>query len=280
MIGLLGSHYHYSLFIIEKSPFFVNPSNHTSVSPQQVINAIDHTFLKLPHKEAEGYQQVERLCQEAQQYGFAAVCVRPIHFTVARQALGVSSPIALAGVVGFPEQPLTKALEAQHPVIGAVNSTTKLQEISSAQMEGVDELDVVINSAYFKTDCEVGGSFTQEELRAIVTCADELPIKLILETDLLTPAQIERAVALAVDCGIHTIKTSTGFITDGVGATVETVALIRQTLEGLGATHVGIKASGGVKTYAQAVALMHSGATRIGTSNGVAIAQEAMALLG
>ena len=222
---------------------------------------------------------MERLCQEATQYGFAAVCVRPIHFTTARYALGATSVVALAGVVGFPEQPLTKAIEKAHPIIGAVNSTTKLQEISSAQMEGVDELDVVMNNAYFKTDVEVGGTFTAEEFTGLRTCADDLPIKLILETDLLTPEEIKQAVTIAVHCGIDTIKTSTGFITDGVGATVETIELIRETLDGLGATHVGIKASGGVKTYTQALALIQAGATRIGSSNCVAIAEEAMALL-
>jgi deoxyribose-phosphate aldolase len=250
------------------------------ITPQHVIKALEHTLLKWDCKEPESHLLVERLCQEAQQYGFAAVCVRPIHFTTARYALGVTSCVALAGVVGFPEQPLTKAIEKDHPVIGAVNSTTKLQEISSAQMEGVDELDVVINSAYFKTDLEVGGSFTADELTGLRTCADELPIKLILETDLLTTEEIQKAVTIAVSCGIDTIKTSTGFITDGVGATVAVVTLIRETLDSLGATHVGIKASGGVKTYAQALALMQAGATRIGSSNCVDIAQEAMALLG
>jgi deoxyribose-phosphate aldolase len=250
-----------------------------AMTPQQVINALEHTLLKWDCKEPESHQLVETLCQEAKQYGFAAVCVRPVHFTTARYALGVTSSVALAGVVGFPESPLSKANQMEHPIIGAVNSTTKLQEISSAQMEGVDELDVVMNSAYFKTDVEVGGSFTADELTALRTCADDLPIKLILETDLLTPAEMKQAVTVAVACQIEMIKTSTGFITDGVGATVEVVTLIRETLDALGATHVGIKASGGVKTYAQAVALMQAGATRIGSSNCVAIAQEAMALL-
>jgi deoxyribose-phosphate aldolase len=252
----------------------------TTITPQHVIKALEHTLLRWDCKDAESHRLVESLCQEAKQYGFAAVCVRPVHFTTARYALGVTSSVALAGVIGFPEHPLTKAIEKDHPMIGAVNSTTKLQEISSAQMEGVDELDVVINSAYFKTDVEVGGSFTADELKGLRTCADDLPIKLILETDLLTPAEIKQAVAIAVACRIDTIKTSTGFITDGVGATVEVVTLIRETLDDLGATHVGIKASGGVKTYAQALALMQAGATRIGSSQCVSIAQEAMALLG
>ena len=250
-----------------------------TITPETVVKALEHTLLRWDCKDPESHQLVERLCQEATQYGFAAVCVRPIHFTTARYALGATSVVALAGVVGFPEQPLTKAIEKAHPIIGAVNSTTKLQEISSAQMEGVDELDVVMNNAYFKTDVEVGGTFTAEEFTGLRTCADDLPIKLILETDLLTPEEIKQAVTIAVHCGIDTIKTSTGFITDGVGATVETIELIRETLDGLGATHVGIKASGGVKTYTQALALIQAGATRIGSSNCVAIAEEAMALL-
>jgi deoxyribose-phosphate aldolase len=143
------------------------------VTPQHVINALEHTLLKWDCKDPESHALVERLCQEAKHFGFAAVCVRPIHFTTARYALGVTASIALAGVVGFPELPLTQALEKAHPMIGAVNSTTKLQEISSAQMEGVDELDVVMNNAYFKTDFEVGGSFTADELTGLRSCADD-----------------------------------------------------------------------------------------------------------
>jgi deoxyribose-phosphate aldolase len=254
--------------------------NSVVITPQQVIGALEHTLLRWEGSVAQSHQQVERLCKEALDYGFATVCVRPVHYTTARMALGVSATVKLAGVIGFPDMPITKAKQQEHPVIGAVNSTFKLQEIACAQMEGVDELDVVMNNAYLKTDVEVCGDFTQQELTACRTSADDLPIKLILETDLLSPVEIQVAIKLAVEAGIDTIKTSTGFITDGVGATVEVVTVIRETLETLGATHVGIKASGGIKTYAQAVAVMQAGATRIGSSNCVAIAKEALALLG
>jgi deoxyribose-phosphate aldolase len=208
---------------------------------------------------------ITQLCNEAMEHGFATVCVRPEHAEHARQCLG-NSAVRLAGVVGFPEKPVTKATQADYPVIGAVNSTTKFQEISCLQMAGVDELDVVMNVAFFQTDLETGGNFTETELKALVNCADDLPIKLIIETDLLTPSQVGEATRLAARCGMAWVKTSTGFISDGHGATVETVALIRHTLNEAGYTQVGVKASGGISTFAQAEALLQAGANRLGTS--------------
>jgi deoxyribose-phosphate aldolase len=241
----------------------------------QVLATFDHTWLpplglhpsELPSPEAH----VTALCAEAVAHGFAAVCVRPEYVPLARQALGVTSPVQLATVIGFPAKPVTLAQHNAYPVIGACESTTKLQEICLAHSEGADELDVVMNVAYFLTDCETGGSFTQLELKALAQAADTLPIKLIIETDCLTPEQVVRATQLAVHCGMATVKTSTGYLSDGVGATVEVVSLIKQTLGTNAAT--GIKASGGIKTPQQVLALLQAGATRIGSSRCVALAE-------
>ena len=255
----------------------------TSPTLQHILATFDHTWLppkglhpsELPCPEAT----VTALCHEAVTHGFAAVCVRPEHVPLARQALGVTSPVQLATVIGFPAKPVTLAQHLAYPVIGACETTTKLQEISLAHSEGVDELDVVMNVAYFLTDCETGGGFTAMELKALATAADTLPIKLIIETDCLTPEQVVRATQLAVQCGMATVKTSTGYVSDGIGATVEVVSLIKQTLGSH--SHVGIKASGGIKTPEQVLALHQAGATRIGSSRCVALAQalQTMALV-
>lgn len=239
-------------------------SAHASLSLSQLLATVEHTKLAFNVGDNET-TLITQLCHEAMTHGFATVCVRPAHAELARTVLG-ASPVLLAGVVGFPEKTISRAFHAEYPVIGAVNSTTKFQEIASLQMAGADELDVVMNVAFFKTDVETGGNFTESELLGLVGCASNMPIKLILETDLLTQEEVVQATLLAAKCGVAWVKTSTGFITDGVGATVETVALMRRTLDEAGYTQVGVKASGGIKTLAQAEALVQAGANRLGTS--------------
>jgi deoxyribose-phosphate aldolase len=236
---------------------------------------LDSTLLNWPPytSASEMEQAVVRFCNEAEHHGFAAVCVRPVHTLLARQTLSTKSTVKVATVVGFPEATLSKADEAYYPVIGQVETTTKLQEISQALMEGAEELDVVLNVSYFKTDLETGGTFTERELQDMVqaTGGDAL-LKLIIETDLLTATELEQAVTLAVRCGMNMIKTSTGMLSDGAGATPETVAAIATVLNRLGvAGQVGVKASGGIRTIAQAQALLAAGATRLGSSNALAL---------
>lgn len=243
-------------------------------TPKEIAALLDHTWLVVPPGTAVE-PVVQQLCAEAQHHGFAAVCVRPQHVRLARQALGVSSPVALAVVVGFPEKKLTRADEVAYPVVGNVESTTKFQEICMAISEGAEELDVVMNVSFFKADLDSGHDFTRQELAGLRSAAGDVPIKLILETDLLQPDEVKQAVQWAVAAGMDTIKTSTGMLSDGQGATVETVGHIRQVLDELGvAGSVGIKASGGVRTLAQVLALQQAGATRIGTSNALAIMAE------
>lgn len=249
-------------FSFEKTPD--NTANLASV--------IDHTKLTF----ALGDDQealIQQLCQEAQTYQFAAVCVRPRHALQARRLLGVTSPIKLAAVIGFPEEPVTREEEAEYPRIGACETTTKLQEIAESISYGVDELDIVMNNAFFKADLECGGNFTEQELNAFVQCVGgEALIKLIIETDLLNEEQIRKAVRLGVAAGVDCIKTSTGMLREGQGATPELISLIASELEALGASEtVFIKASGGIRTAEQARALLAAGASRLGTSAGVAL---------
>jgi len=243
--------------------------------PHAIIGTLEHTKLAFAHR-ADVVAEITQLCEEAKHYGMATVCVRPEHVGVARRALGNRTNVLLAAVVAFPAEPIIKAKHEECPVIGACASTTKMQEISSTQMEGVEELDIVLNVAFLKTDREVNGDFTLRELKALRMCAGDMPIKLILETDLLTDDDIVYTVRIAVDAELDMIKTSTGFITDGQGAQVNHIRLIRKTLDEAGASHMGIKASGGVRTLEDVKALLEAGATRIGTSVGVLIAKEAL----
>lgn len=242
---------------------------------QQLIRKLEHTKLQFAYGEDEE-ASIRQLCEEAKQYGMATVCVRPQHVLVAREALGYKTDVVLAAVAGFPDAPVSRADHEECPVIGACNSTTKLQEIMTAQGSGAEEFDVVLNVAFLKTDFEIGGTFTLTELQGLRMAAGDDPIKLILEVDLLSDEEIRFAIQQAIEADIDTIKTSTGFLKEGIGATPERIAFIRKTLDELGAYHIGIKASGGVRTLEDALAVQSAGATRIGSSSCVAIAQAAL----
>jgi deoxyribose-phosphate aldolase len=242
--------------------------------PQRIIAALEHT--KLHFAEGETPEQaIRQLCQEAIHYGMATVCVRPEYVSLARECLGHSHSTALAAVVGFPERPITPKDQAEYPIIGACNSTTKLQEITTIQMYGGEEFDAVMNVRFMQTDKEIDGHFTRDELQALRMVAGDMPIKLILEVDLLSEDELRYAIQCAVNAGMDMIKTSTGYIKGGTGATPERIRFMRRTLDELGAAHIGIKASGGVRTLTDAKAVLEAGACRIGTSNAVAIAEEA-----
>jgi deoxyribose-phosphate aldolase len=238
----------------------------------QLASYIDHTCLRFDF----GSKQEDRiiaLCNEAKEHSFAAVCVLPEHVRLARKTLGASSPIQLACVVGFPRKQSTIEEERAYPELGAVPTTTKLQEISMALSEGADELDVVMNVAYFKTDLEVNGDFTSQEFEAFKQATDEMAsLKLIIETDLLNEAQVQAAVRLVAQHDLTMVKTCTGMIKNGQGATPELVRLMRQILVAEGKVEkIGLKASGGIRTKEQALALIEAGANRIGSSNAIAM---------
>jgi len=243
-----------------------------------LISKLEHTKLSFEYGE-DADASVRKLCEEAMQYGMATVCVRPEHVLTAREALGHKTNVVLAAVAGFPEAPVNRQDHEECPVIGACYSSTKLQEITTAQGSGAEEFDVVMNVAFLKKDHEIGGEFTLKELQGIRMVADDMPIKLIVEVDLLSEDELRFAIAQAVEADIDTIKTSTGYLKEGIGATPERIAFIRKTLDDLGAFHVGIKASGGIRTLEDALAVQAAGATRIGSSACVAIAQAALEML-
>lgn len=210
---------------------------------------IDHTLLKPEASE----QDLTRLCQEAAQYKFASVCVNPAWVRAAACLLR-GSGVLTCTVVGFP--------------LGATLSDVKAYETRRVIMDGAQEVDMVINIGALKSgdDCAV-----ENDIRAVVEAAHEYQVlvKVIIETALLTDEEKVRACLAAKRAGADFVKTSTGFAK--AGATVADVALMRQTV----GADLGVKAAGGVKGLNDARAMLQAGATRIGASVGVKIAQEA-----
>lgn len=191
---------------------------------------------------------IDRLVEEAKQHQFVGVCVPPFWVKRAQREIG-ASPITLATVAGFP--------------LGYSMTETKLDEIKRAIDNGAQEIDVVWNISSFKT----GYPWTKVEIAkcAKLTHDHQRMLKVILETAYLTHEEIVSACKLCVDAGADFVKTSTGFAS--AGATVEHVRLMRASVP----PTVGIKASGGIKTAEQAMALIEAGADRLGTSSGVNI---------
>lgn len=210
---------------------------------------IDHTLLKPDASESD----IRKLCDEAARFGFASVCVNPGWVKKASEFLrGTSVPVCT--VIGFP--------------LGATLPDVKAYEARRAIFNGAREVDMVINIGALKSgdDCLV-----EDDIRAVTDAAHENGVlcKVIIETALLTDEEKVRACLASRNAGADFVKTSTGFSTGG--ATVHDVALMRRTV----GSALGVKASGGVKGIDDARAMFEAGATRIGASVGVKIAQEA-----
>jgi deoxyribose-phosphate aldolase len=218
---------------------------HPDPLPQvEVAPLIDHALLMPTATE----EQVIHWCGEADRYGFAAVCVHPCHVRLAREQLQ-GRPSQVCTVIGFPT--------------GATTSTTKCYEAQEAAENGATELDVVINLGWVKTG---QSDRIHREIAEICEETGQV-VKVILETALLTPPELQLAAAVAMDAGARFLKTSTGW--QG-GATVEAVRQLHE----LGRGRVGIKASGGIRTLEQALLLVQAGATRLGTSRGPDLVQQ------
>lgn len=201
---------------------------------------IDHTLLK-PTATAD---DIRRLCQEGNRFRFASVCVNSSHVALAAEI----SEIPVAVVVGFP--------------LGAMSTVAKVAETKQAVAEGASEIDMVINLGWAKA-----GAWQQveQEISLVKEAASGHIVKVIIETACLTDDEKEQACLAAKNAGAHFVKTSTGFA-DG-GATIADVQLMRRTI----GEQMGIKASGGIRDYASALALIEAGATRLGASAGVKI---------
>jgi len=210
---------------------------------------IDHTVLK----PTTTLQEVEQLCQEAIKYQFAAVCVPPLFVKKAKE-LVAGTAVKVATVIGFPFG--YSAIEA------------KVAETVLAIVDGADELDLVINISAIKNK---DWQFLASEINAILPIIrnKNKVIKIIIESGILTDEEIITCCDLYGAAGVDFMKTSTGYA--ATGATVEAVALMRKHL----ADAVQIKASGGIKNYTFAKALIEAGATRLGCSSSIKIAEEA-----
>lgn len=208
---------------------------------------IEQTVLKPLTTDAD----IENLVQEAKDYGFVGICVPPFWVKKAKREIG-EEPIQLVTVVGFP--------------LGYNMSEAKAHETELAIREGADEIDVVWSLTAFKA----GMNWPKIELAKLANICHqhERILKVIIETAYLSDSEIIQACEICRDAGVDYVKTSTGFAPEG--AKVEHIALMRANLP----SNVGIKASGGIKNYAQAKALIEAGADRIGTSSGVQIVKE------
>ena len=204
---------------------------------------IDHTLLK----QDATPEQIVKLCEEAKQFDFMSVCVNPAYVPLAASCLK-GSTVKVCTVIGFP--------------LGMNLTKTKVEEASLCIKEGAEEIDMVINVGMLKAGHD---DYVEEEIRELKAVAGSKVLKVIIETCLLTDEEKVRACLAAKKAGADFVKTSTGFSTGG--ATVHDVKLMRETV----GPEMGVKASGGVRTHEDLLAMVGAGATRIGTSNGTKI---------
>lgn len=217
------------------------------MSMKSVVAKIDHTLLKADARK----EDIVQLANEAKEYGFASVCVNPVWVETAAEVLKDVPNVKVCTVIGFP--------------LGASAPQVKAFETAQAIADGAKEIDMVINIGALKAGDD---DLVVRDMIGVVEKAEgKALVKVILETCLLTPEEIVLACRLAVSAGVDFVKTSTGFSTGG--ATIEAVALMAKTV-GPG---IGVKASGGVRSLEDALAMIEAGATRLGSSAGVAIAQ-------
>ena len=209
----------------------------------QYNKLIDHTLLK----QDATPEQIVKLCEEAKEFDFMSVCVNPAYVPLAAQCLR-DSDVKVCTVIGFP--------------LGMNLTKTKIEEAELCIKEGAGEIDMVINVGMLKSGND---DYVREEIRLLKQVAGSRVLKVIIETCLLTDEEKVRACRLAKEAGADFVKTSTGFSTGG--ATAHDVALMRKTV----GPEMGVKASGGVRTHEDLIAMVEAGANRIGTSNGTKI---------
>ena len=207
---------------------------------------IEHTLLKQDATKAE----ITKLLDEAIQYNFLGVCVNPCNVKYAKEYLK-NSDVKVITVIGFP--------------LGQNTKEIKILETIDAIKNGADEIDMVINVGLLKD--KAYGAIV-DEISAIKGACQGHNLKVILETDLLTQDEIKKACELCIEAKADLVKTSTGFVKNGVGAKAEDVALMFNTVKDAG---MQVKASGGIRDKEAALKMIEAGATRLGTSSGVKI---------
>jgi len=216
------------------------------ISRKKLADMMDSTVVKATATKNE----IEKLCEEAVQYGLGCVCVNPVYVKMAATLLKDSN-VKVCSTIAFP--------------FGVTLPEIKALEAVKAVENGAEELDMVINLSALKSgDYEC----VKKDIAAVVNVkrlSNEVIVKVIIETAYLTDEEKIIACKLVKEAGADFVKTSTGLF--GKGATVEDVRLMRQTV----GTDIGVKAAGGIRTYADAIAMVEAGANRIGTSTAVAI---------
>lgn len=207
---------------------------------------IEHTLLKQDAKK----EDLIKLFNEAKVHNFLGVCINPCYVKLAKEYLKDSS-VKVVTVIGFP--------------LGADTTETKIFETIQAVKDGADEIDMVINVTKVK-DKET--NYLIDEIKLIKSACGGNNLKVILETDLLTKEEIKYACECAIKGGADFVKTSTGFVKNGVGAKAEDVELMYKTVSSEG---LQVKASGGIRDKETALKMIEAGAVRLGTSSGVKI---------
>lgn len=207
---------------------------------------IEHTLLKQDATKSE----IKKLVDEAREYGFFGVCVNPCNVAFVRQYLK-DTDIKVVTVIGFP--------------LGQTTTESKVLETIDAVKNGADEIDMVINGGKLK-DGEY--DYIVEEISKVKFACQNRNLKVIIETDLLDKDEIQTACELCIKGGADFVKTSTGFVKNGVGAKAEDVKLMYDTVHAAG---LQVKASGGIRDKEAALKMIEAGATRLGTSSGVKI---------
>ena len=207
---------------------------------------IEHTLLKQDATTTE----LNKIFEEAKLYNFRGVCVNPCYVKLAKEALK-DTDVKVVTVIGFP--------------LGANKTEVKAFEASVAKADGADEIDMVINVTGIK---DKNWDFVREDIKAVKIACGDTPLKVILETDLLEKDEIKKACELSIEAGANFVKTSTGFVKNGVGAKTEDVKLMFDTVNPHG---LKVKASGGIRDKEAAIKMIEAGAYSLGTSSGVKI---------
>ncbi len=210
----------------------------------EIVGVIDHTILRPDATEDD----IIKLCEEAKRYRFITCCVHPFWVSIASKFL-MGTGIKTCSVTGFP--------------FGASSRLTKCFEAEGCVKDGAEEIDMVMNIGAFKSG---EAKVVEDEIKEVVKRCGVI-VKVIIETGLLSKDEMRDAAKIVLSSGAHFVKTSTGFSTSG--ARVEDVQLLKSIV----GDSIGIKASGGIRTYQQAVEMLSAGATRLGTSSGVEIAK-------
>ncbi len=207
---------------------------------------IEHTLLKQDATKEE----FTKLYEEAMEHKFFGVCINPAYVKSAKEYLK-NSDVKIVTVIGFP--------------LGATTTEVKVFETTQAVENGADEIDMVINVSKLK---DKDYDYIINDIKSVKSACQTKNLKVILETDLLNSDEIGIACELCIKAGADLVKTSTGFVKNGVGAKVEDVRLMSETVKPHG---LKVKASGGIRDYEKAMAMIEAGADRLGTSSGVAI---------